>query len=221
MKTSLSHEHGTSATRNPGARSLLLRRACYLAMVLACLISARCYSQTKGPPTNSAPRATPSLAFDEDVGFDNTWAAKKKLTALFKAEGFIMWGQPSTNPPTQNANFIRLGQLSTNGTQAPLRSDPGDEHTVHYAYVPAMYPKPAIYRLSATRGSPGSLVLMSVAGKISADRLSTIKEALREFDSTKTPVLKVQGDFAKRGDFRVRVTQDTVELENLWKATGL
>jgi hypothetical protein len=34
-------------------------------------------------------------------------------------------------------------------------------------------------------------------------------------------ILKLKGDFTKRGDFRVRVTQDTVELENLWKATGL
>ena len=63
--------------------------------------------------------------------------------------------------------------------------------------------------------------MMSVAGKISADKVSSITEALHEFDSTKTPVVKVPGDFTKRGDFRVRVTQDTVELENLWKATGL
>jgi hypothetical protein len=62
---------------------------------------------------------------------------------------------------------------------------------------------------------------MSVAEKISADRSSAIKQALQEFDSTQNPVLKLKGDFTKRGDFRVRVTQDTVELENLWKATGL
>ena len=221
MKTNVSDEHGRSAKRNPDARRFLLRRSCDLATVLACLMSTQCYSQTTEPPNNSEPKAVRSLAFDEDVGFDNTWAAKKKLTAFFTSEDFIMWGLPYTNPPTQNANFIRVGQLSTNGTQITVRSDPSDQHAVHYAYVPAMYPKPCIYRLSATRGSPGSLVLMSVAGKISADRLSTITDALHEFDSTKTPVLKMQGDFTKRGDFRVRVTQDTVELENLRKATGL
>jgi hypothetical protein len=109
--------------------------------------------------------------------------------AFFKAEGFIIWGLPYTNRPTQNAIFIRPGQLSTNGTQITVRSDPSDQHTVHYAYVPAMYPKPCIYRLSATRGSPGCAVLMSVAEKISADRSSGIKQALQEFDSTQNPVL--------------------------------
>ena len=162
MKTNVSDEHGATGVRNPGARPFLPRRSCYLVTVLAGLISTLCYSQTKGPPTNPEPKADRSRAFDEDIGFDNTWAAKKKLTAFFKAEGFIMWGQPYTNPPTQNAIFIRPGQLSTNGTQITLRSNPSDQHIVHFAYVPAMYPKPCIYRLSATRGSPGCAVLMQL-----------------------------------------------------------
>jgi hypothetical protein len=62
---------------------------------------------------------------------------------------------------------------------------------------------------------------MSVAGKISADRLLAIKEALQEFDSSQTPVIKVNGDFTKRGDFRVTVDRDRVQVENLWKGKGL
>ena len=219
MKINVCDEHGTTDMRNPGARPFLVRRSCYLATILACLISTKCYSQTKGPPTNSEPKATRSLAFDEDVGFDNTWAAEKKVTDLFKSEGFLMMGQPYTNG-VENSIF-KAGQLSTNGTTIDVRWELTDKGVVHYAYARAMYPHPATYRLSANRGSAACAVLMSVAGKISADRLLAIKEALQEFDSSQTPVVKVNGDFTKRGDFRVTVDRDRVQVENLWKGKGL
>ncbi len=164
-------------------------------------------------------KADATMAFDEDVGFDNTWAAEKKLTALFKAEGFLGMWQAYTNG-VENRLF-KAGVLSTNGANITVQWSPIDKGVVHYAYVRAMYPHPATYRLSAARGSAGCAVLMSVAGKISADRLSAIKEALQEFDSTKAPVIKVKGDFTKRGDFRVKVNQDDVEVENLWRGKGI
>jgi hypothetical protein len=215
---------------NPHDDTHLVRRSCLrhfigknlwadLVALLACLafIPAYCNSDNLQPNARSTPDA--KMAFDEDLGFDASWAAEKKLIALFKAEGFLMVGLPYTNH-TQNALF-RAGRLFANGTNFTVRWDPPGKGTVHYAYVRAMYPQPAIYSLSATRGSPGCAVLMSVAGKISADRLSAIKEALQEFDSTKTPVVKVKGDFSKRGDFRVKVNRGTVELDNLWKGKGL
>ncbi len=183
------------------------------------MISTHCYSQPKEPPTNLEATANRSLAFDEDVGFDNTWAAEKKLIGLFKSEGFLKVGQPYTNG-VENSIF-KAGQLSTNGTTIGVRWEPTDKGVVHYAYVRAMYPHAATYRLSANRGTAGCAVLMSVAEKISADRLSAIRQALQECDSTKKPVVKVSGDFTKRGDFRVTVDQDTVRLENLWKGKGL
>jgi len=219
MKTNVFDEHGTTGVSNLGARPFLLRRSCYLATVFACLISMHCYSQTNEPPTNLEATANRSLAFDEDVGFDNTWAAEKKLIGLFKSEGFLKVGQPYTNG-VENSIF-KAGQLSTNGTTIDVHWEPTNKSVVHYAYVRAMYPHPATYRLSASRGTGGCAVLMSVAGKISADRLSVIKEALQECDSTKKAVVKVKGDFTRRGDFRVTVDQDTIQLENLWKSKGI
>jgi hypothetical protein len=212
MKTHIADRPGRTGERNQRVRPVL-RPAFRLVTILACFLTAQSYSQTNRPPTE----AGQSLAFDEDGGFDATWAAEKKLIALFKAEGYLMIGQPFTNH-IENALF-RAGQRITNGTA--VLWEPTEKATVRYAYVPAMYPQPAIYRLSATRGSPGCAVLMSVAGKISSDRLSALREALQEFESTKTPVVKVKGDFTKRGDFRVKVNQDTVELENRWKSKGL
>jgi hypothetical protein len=87
--------------------------------------------------------------------------------------------------------------------------------------VPQVYPQPAIYRLSASRNSPGLAVLLSVAGKISSDRLSAMNEGLKEFDTTRQIVVKEHAGFKERGDFRLRVDQSTLELDNLWKPTGL
>lgn len=219
MKTNLSHEHGRTANRKSGAQPFLLRRSCYLVTVLACLISTRCYCESEGPPTNPEPKADRSSAFDEDVGFDNSWAAEKKLTGLFRTEGFLHMGLPYPNG-VENSIF-KAGQLSTNGTNIAVRWEPTDKGVVHYAYVRAMYPHPATYRLSAARGSAGCTVLMSISARISADRLLAIKEALQEFESTQTPVVRVKGDFTKRGDFRVTVDRDRVQVENLWKGKGL
>ncbi len=186
---------------------------------MSCFIASRSEAGTNQSLTNGRSGTDQKIAFDEDLGLDTSWAAEKKLVALFQAQGFIMIGGSFTNHTEYR--LFRAGHISTNGTHLNIRWESTDKGTVQYAYVPAMYPQPATYRLSATRGSPGCAVLMSVAGKISADRLSAIKEAQQEFDSTKTPVVKVKGDFTRRGDFRVKVNQDTVELENLWKSKGL
>jgi hypothetical protein len=219
MKTHISGAHGRTDERNPCAGLFLPGRCCLIVVTLACFISAQSYSQTSQPPSDSKPKADRSLAFDEDVGFDASWAAEKKLIAFFRAEGFLMVGQPFTNGVANS--LFRAAQVSTNGTNITVRWEPLDKGFVRYAYSRAMYPHPAVYRLSATRGTAGCAVLMLIAAKISADRLSAIKEALQEFDSTKKPVVKVNGDFTKRGDFRVTVDQDTVQLENLWKSKGL
>jgi hypothetical protein len=190
-----------------------------LAAVLGCFISFRSEASTNLPPTNGQSGTDQKLAFDEDVGMDASWAAEKKLFALFKAEGFISIGGSFTNHIEYHV--FRAGQVYTNGTHINFRWGPTDKGTVDYAIFPGKYPHPSTYRLSAARGSPACSALMSVAGKISADRLSALKDALEEFNSTKTPVVKAVGDFTKRGDFRVKVNQDTVELENLWRGKGL
>ena len=86
---------------------------------------------------------------------------------------------------------------------------------------PKVYGEPAHYILSVSPTSPGFSVLLSVAGKISRERLAVINEAFREFKKTNKPVVKQSGDLKHRGDFRVKADQDTLELDNLWKPKGL
>ncbi|MHB8519943.1 MAG: NHL repeat-containing protein [Limisphaerales bacterium] len=145
-----------------------------------------------------------AVPFDSDVGFDTTWAAEKKLIGFFRAEGFIMRGQPYKG-----------------GVEHCVFERASDGANVNYAYVRPVSGALAEYRLSASRNSPGLTVLLSVAGKISADRLSVIKEALDEFSTTKQRVVKQHGGFKERGDFRVKTDENTLELDNLWKAKGM
>ena len=158
-----------------------------------------------GAPTNVQAAKDKSVPFDVDVGFDTTWAAEKKLISLFKAEGFIMRGQPYKDG-VENSVFARAS----------------DGVKVNYAYArPKVYGEPAHYILSVSPNSPGLTILLSVAGKISPDRLTLINEAFREFKETSKPVVKQSGDLQHRGDFRVKADQNTLELDNLWKAKGI
>jgi hypothetical protein len=157
-----------------------------------------------GTPTNPPPQIDKPGDFDSDVGFDATWAAEKKLIGFFRAEGFIMRGQPYKGG-VENCVFERAS----------------DGAKVNYAYVRPVSGGLAEYRLSASRNSPGLTVLLSIAGKISADRLSAMNEALKEFNTTKQPVVKQHRGFKERGDFRVKTDETTLELDNLWKQKGI
>jgi hypothetical protein len=114
-----------------------------------------------------------------------------------------------------------LGGSYKDGTWTSAFRGTNDGAKVDYEYVPGRFPQPAIYRLLAIRNSPGFVVLLSVAGKISSDRLASINDAIKEFDTTKKPVVRSTGDFKRRGDFRVKVDENTLELENLWKSKGM
>src|SRR5262245_23798727 len=191
MKNPRPDDDERTIEENRAAQPLLLPRVFRLVPILACFIWTQSFSDTNKP----ASKADKSAAFDEDFGFDASWAAEKKLIGLFRTEGLLMVGQTHTN--NIENNLFMAGRPTTNGTMISVRWDATNKATVQYAYVHATYPQPAIYRLSASRNSPGFAVLISVAGKISADRLWTIKDALREFDATGTPVVKVKGDFTK------------------------
>ncbi len=171
------------------------------AAILSTVVQA---SDVQTPSTNAQSQIDPAASFDSDVGFDATWAAEKKLLKLFKAEGFISQGTRSKDG-VENTNYKRAS----------------DGAEIHYAYVRSMYPQPATYRLSASRNSPSLPALLSIAAKISPQRLTLLKEALRQFDATKEPVVRTSAEFKKRGDFRVRLDENGVELENLWKGKGL
>jgi hypothetical protein len=131
--------------------------------------------------------------FDSASGMDNLWAAEKNLISLFQTEGF-------------NNGFANTNRRARDGA------------VVTYAYGIAPEGGLAHYTLSAARNSPGSAALLSIAGKISPDRLSAMNEALHEFNLNAKPVLKQKGDFTQRGDFRVRVDENNIELDNLWRA---
>jgi hypothetical protein len=177
---------------------ILLLAACSCALLIA---HTRKTNQPSGTITIPPPGLEARLGdFDFVVGWDNTWAAEKHLLSLFIAEGF-----PRTRYVT-----------------TPIFERASDGAKVNYTYVPTTwYTKPAEYRLSASWNSPGMDVLLSIAGKISADRLSAMNEAIEEFKTTKKPVIKQHGDFTKRGDFRIKVDENSVELDNLWKGKGI
>jgi hypothetical protein len=165
------------------------------------------------PPEKVQPATDKSAPFDYDVGSDASWAAEKKLIGLFRAEGCFLHAHPYTD-----FEAARKAGYPENGHFERLK----DGARVEYAYRrPLSFGQPAIYRLSGSRNSPGFAVLLSVCGKISADRLSAINDAIREFETTKKPAVKSKGDFNQRGDFRVKVDQNELEIENLWKGKGL
>jgi hypothetical protein len=157
-----------------------------------------------GTPANTSPQMEKPDDFDFDTGFDATWAAEKKLIGLFSAEGFIMQGLPHKGG-VENAVFQRAS----------------DGAKVNYAYVRPLSGRLAEYRLSASRNSPGLTVLLSIAGKISRDRLSAINDAIKEFNTTKQAVAHDYGGFKERGNFRVKTDETTLELVNLWKQKGI
>jgi outer membrane biogenesis lipoprotein LolB len=130
--------------------------------------------------------------FDSAFGMNDLWAAEKNLIKVFEAEGFYN-GLSNTNRRSR------------------------DGAVVFYTYAPASGDL-AYYTLSAAQNSPGSAALLSIAGKISPDRRSAFNEALKEFNTSRKPVLKQLGDFSQRGDFKVRVDEQTIELDNLWRA---
>jgi hypothetical protein len=129
--------------------------------------------------------------FDSGYGMNDNWAAEKHLIGLLAAEGFDS-GFAATNRRSRDGALINFASNSASGGLA------------HYT-------------LSAPRNSPGAAALLSIAGKISPDRLSALKETLQEFNATAKPVLKQKGNFVQRGDFRVRVDESAVELDNLWR----
>jgi hypothetical protein len=157
-----------------------------------------------GTPANTSPQIEKPGDFDLDIGFDATWAAEKKLIGLFSAQGFIMRGLPYKGG-VENAVFQRAS----------------DGAIVNYAYVRPVSGKLAEYRLSASRNSPGLPVLLSIAGKISGDRLSAINDAIKEFNTTKQAVAHDYGGFKERGNFRVKMDETNLELDNLWKHKGI
>ncbi|MGP8235026.1 MAG: hypothetical protein ACLQVW_06430 [Limisphaerales bacterium] len=168
-------------------------------------------NQPSGTFTSPPPRLESRPGdFDFDTGFSATWAAEKHLLSLFRAEGF----PGMRGVTTQEAN--------KNGIENSVFERASDGAKVNYTHVrTTSYAKSAEYRLSASRNSPGMDVLLSIAGKVSADRLAAMKEAIEEFKTTKKPVIKQHGDFKTRGDFRVKVDENTVELDDLWKGKGI
>ena len=164
-----------------------------------------------GTLTNPPPRleARPG-DFDFDTGFSATWAAEKHLLSLFRAEGF------------PNKRGVTTEEANKKGIENSIFERASDGAIVNYTHVrTTSYARPAEYRLSASWNSPGMDVLLSIAGKISADRLSAMNEAIEEFKTTKKPVMKQHGDFKTRGDFRIKVDANTVELDDLWKGKGI
>ena len=170
------------------------------------------YSRPLSPTTNinqpsshAQQRIDEPAPFDVDVGSDASWAAEKKLIGLFKEQGLIMRGQPYEG-----------------GVERAIFERASDGAQVNYAYVrPTVHGEPAHYKLSASVNSPGFKALVSVAEKVSRDRLSTINEAVRESTESHKAVVKQHGDFNHRGDFRVRADETTLELDNLWKGKGM
>jgi hypothetical protein len=75
--------------------------------------------------------------------------------------------------------------------------------------------------VSLQPSAPTEIIPYAVAGKISTDRLATLQEGLDKCTATKKPVVKESGGFQQRGDFRVKVDEKTLELDNLWKAKGM
>jgi hypothetical protein len=138
------------------------------------------------------------------LGLDSTWRAEKNLIGIFEAQGFEMHGL-SADQNGENSFFERAS----------------DGAKVSYVYVRPVNGTLAEYRLSAARNSPGFAALILIAGKISPDRATAIKEALHEFDATGKPVTRQKNNFTQEGDFKVRVDKDTLEMDNLWKEKGL
>jgi hypothetical protein len=182
---------------------ILLLMACSCARLIAQTVST---NQPSGTFPNPGPIIPPPQwqsrpgDFDFVEGWDSTWAAEKHLLSLFRAEGF-----PRTRYVTTN-----IFERASDGAK------------VNYTYVPATwYTKPAEYRLSASWNPPGMDLLHSAAGKMSADRLAAMNEAVQEFKTNKKPVIGQHGDFTICGDFRVKVDENTVELDGLWKGKGI